>query len=102
MENQAIKVFKKTRCFCKLTNSDSPISHAVKEAVNQSTKNGLLLGSLPPTAIKILEVYLAGELLNKSQNNAITVNRTFLGTQKCSCEEVLSGFKHTMFSKFTV
>ena len=60
MENQAIKVFKKTSCFCKLANSDSPISHVVKEAVNQSTKNGLLLGSLPPTAIMILEVYLAG------------------------------------------
>ena len=43
-----------------MANSDSPISHAVKEAVNQSTKNGLLLGSLPPTAIKILEVYLVG------------------------------------------
>ena len=38
---------------------------------------------------------LQGELLNKPQNNAIAVNRTFLCTQKCSCEEVLSGFKHT-------
>ena len=43
-----------------MVNSDFPISHAVNRAVNQSTEISLLLGSLPPTAAKILEVYLAG------------------------------------------
>jgi hypothetical protein len=43
-----------------LANSDSPISNAVKRAVKQSNESTLLLGSLSPTATKILEVYLAG------------------------------------------
>jgi DNA-binding MarR family transcriptional regulator len=43
-----------------MAKSDSPFSRAVKRAVNQSTENGLLLGNLPPTALKILDIYRAG------------------------------------------
>ena len=43
-----------------MANSDSPISHAVKEAVKQSNETLLLVGSLSPIAIKILEVIKAG------------------------------------------
>lgn len=43
-----------------MAKSDSPFSHALKRAVNQSTENSLLLGRLPPTALKILDVYRAG------------------------------------------
>jgi hypothetical protein len=85
-----------------MAKSDSPFSHALKRAVNQSTENSLLLGSLPPTALKILDVYRAGGTAgqaarqchcskqNVSKHTKMLLKRGLIRLQTCDVFKIYS------------
>lgn len=85
-----------------MVKADSPFSRAVKRAVNQSTENSLLLGNLPPTALKILDIYRAGRTAqqaaaqchcskqNVSKHTKMLLKRGFIRLQTCDVFKIYS------------